>query len=175
MSPTSSFTHTSYNFVAGGGVNPAPHVKVNAEFMFHGLPVQQSIAQQSGFSEVKGRLYALTGNLLVGTGGAKSVYLIGGLGWYRRTLEAKQTVLVAGTTCVPAWAWWNIPCANGFVSTDITVGSRTSSAAGFNVGGGFAVRLGDTSANFYSEIRYHHAFTRGVETTVLPLTFGIRW
>lgn len=173
--PTSSFAHTSYNFVTGGGVNPAGHIKINAEFMFHGLPVQHSIIQQSGFSDVKGRLYSLTGNVLVGTGASKSVYLIGGGGWYRRTLEAKQTVLVAGTACVPAWASWSIPCANGVVSEDMTVGSRTTSAPGFNVGGGFTFRLGDSSANFFTEIRYHHAFTKSVETTILPLTFGIRW
>jgi hypothetical protein len=35
--------------------------------------------------------------------------------------------------------------------------------------------LGESSANFYAEVRYHRAFTRNVETSVLPLTFGIRW
>lgn len=175
VSPTSSFAHNSYNFVTGGGLNPGDYVKLNAEFMFHGLPVQHRISQQAGLSDVIGRLYSLTGNLLVGSGRSKSVYLIGGGGWYRRTLEARQTVLVAGTACVPAWVWWNVPCANGVVSKDVTVGSRTSSAIGFNVGGGFTLPLGDSSANFYTEIRYHHAFTKSTETTILPLTFGIRW
>ena len=33
------------------------------------------------------------------TGGKRGAYLIGGGGWYRRTLEAKQTILQKGTVC----------------------------------------------------------------------------
>ncbi|HXW93558.1 MAG TPA: hypothetical protein VEK33_23615 [Terriglobales bacterium] len=177
LSTTSDFANTSYNLVVGGGSNLTTHSKMNAEFMFHGLPLQQSVIDQVGVANVKGRLYSLSGNLILGTtiGGSKTAYLIGGGGWYRRTLEAKETVLQAGTKCAPVWAWWNLQCVNGIFPTAVTVGSRTSSAPGFNVGGGFGFRLWDSSANFYTEIRYHRAFTPGIDTTVLPLTFGIRW
>ncbi|MFZ1009240.1 MAG: outer membrane beta-barrel protein [Candidatus Sulfotelmatobacter sp.] len=176
LGKTSDFTNISYNFVAGAGPNLRPHVAMNTEFMFHGLPVQRKIIDQLGVSDVKGRFYSLTGNLIVGSSGrGKSAYLIAGGGWYRRTLEAKQTVLKAGEVCEPEWIWWDVQCVNGIVPTDITVGSRTSSAGGFNVGGGLAFRLGDSSANFYTEVRYHRAFTQNVDTAVLPLTFGIRW
>jgi hypothetical protein len=177
LGKTSDFTNISYNFVAGAGPNLGLHVKMNTEFMFHGLPVQRKIIDQLGVSDVKGRLYSLSGNLSVGTtaGGSKSAYLIAGGGWYRRTVEAKQTVLKVGEVCDPGWLWWDVQCRNGLVSTDVTVGSRTSSAGGFNVGGGFAFRLGDSSAHFYTEVRYHRAFTRNVDTVVLPLTFGVRW
>jgi Outer membrane protein beta-barrel domain len=177
LSTTNDFANTSYNLVVGGGPNLTPHLKMNAEFMFHGLPVQQSVINQLSVSNVKGRLYSLTGNLILGTpiGGSKTAYLIAGGGWYRRTLEAKETVLQAGTKCAPFWVWWNIQCVDGIFPTDVTVGSRTSSAPGFNVGGGVSLRLWDSSANFYTEVRYHRAFTQGIDTTVLPLTFGIRW
>ena len=176
MSTTNDFAHTSYNFVAGAGPNVVPHVKLNAEFMFHGLPVQDNIIQQLGFSNIKGRLYSLTGNLIVGSsiGWGKSAYLIGGGGWYRRTIEAKQTVLSVGEICEPWW-WWDAQCVNGILTSEVTVGSRTSSAGGFNIGGGLTFRLGESRSNFYAEVRYHRAFTRNVETTVLPITFGIRW
>ena len=97
------------------------------------------------------------------------------MGWYRRTLEAKQTVLQAGEQCAPVWEWWNVQCVNGIFPTDVTVGSRTISAGGFNVGGGLAFRLGDSPTNLYVEVRYHHAMTGRVETEILPLTFGVRW
>jgi hypothetical protein len=176
LGTTSDFAHTSYNFVVGGGPNLVPHVKLNGEFMFHGLPVQQNIINQLGFSDVKGRLYSLTGNLIVGhsIGGRKNAYLIGGGGWYRRTIEAKQTVLSIGEVCEPWW-WWDAQCVNGIITSEVTVGSRTSSAGGFNLGGGLTFQLGESSANFYAEVRYHRAFTRNVETSVLPLTLGIRW
>lgn len=174
---TNNLANPSYNFVVGGGVNLHSHFKLSSEFMFHGLPVSDDTAQLLTVSEVKGRLYALTANLIVGSsiGGEKSVYLIGGGGWYRRTLELRQTVLQAGSKCAPLWEWWNVQCVNGIFADDITVGSRTSSAGGFDIGGGLAFRLGDSGANFYTEIRYHRAFTRNVETEVLPVTFGVRW
>jgi hypothetical protein len=177
LSETSNFAKTSYNLVAGGGLNLHTHVKINAEFMFHGLPVQESIINRIGVSDVKGRLYSLTTNLILGTsiGGGKTAYVIGGGGWYRRTLEAKATVLEAGSVCVPFWTWWNVQCVNGVYPTEITVGSRTSSAGGFNLGGGLGFRLGDSTANIYTEVRYHRAFTRNGDTIVLPLTFGVRW
>lgn len=177
LGKTSDFTNISYNLVAGAGPNLLPHLKMNAEFMFHGLPVKHKIIDQLGVFDVKGRFYALTGNLILGTAarGGKSAYLIAGGGWYRRTVEAKQTVLKAGEVCEPEWIWWDEQCVHGIVPTDVTVGSRTSSASGFNVGGGLAFALGDSRANFYAEIRYHRAFTRNVDTVVLPLTFGFRW
>ncbi len=177
LSQTGKFANTSYNLVAGGGPNIGSHVKLNGEFMFQGLPVKQSLIKETGLSEVKGRLYSLTGNVFTGISReGKSLYLIGGGGWYRRTLEAKTTVLQAGSSCSPGWVWWDIECVNGIFPTDITIGSRTVSAGGFNVGVGFAFSIGESGTpSFYTEIRYHRAFTPSVETVVLPVTFGIRW
>jgi len=177
LSTTSDFANVSYNLVVGGGPNLTRHLKMNAEFMFHGVPVSQTIIDETGLSNVKGRLYSLTGNVILGTsiGGSKNAYLIGGGGWYRRTLEGKQKMLQAGTKCAPVWTWWNVECVDGVFATDVTVGSRISSAPGFNIGGGLCFRLGDSSANIYTEVRYHRAFTANIATTVLPLTFGVRW
>ena len=177
LGSTNKFANISYNFVTGGGVNVSPHIKMDAEFMFHGIPVQKNIVDQLGLSDVKGRLYALSGNLLVGgpIGHGKNVYGIVGVGWYRRTLEAKQTVLQAGTLCSPYWSWWGEECVNGIFAHDVTVGSRTSSAPGFNVGGGLTYQLGDSPAHVYVEVRYHHASTHNVRTDVLPLTIGLRF
>lgn len=177
LSTSNNFANISYNFVAGAGVNISPHAKLDGEFMFYGLPVQKKIVDQLGLSDVKGRFYGLTANLLIGASfkETKSVYAIGGVGWYRRTLEAKQTVLQAGTLCSPYWSWWGEDCVNGIFATDVTVGSRTSSGPGFNLGGGLTYRLGDSPAHLYVEVRYHQAYTRNVHTVVLPLTFGIRF
>lgn len=177
LGKSSDFASISYNLVAGGGLNLCPHVKANAEFMFHGLPISQRVADEIGVSNVKGRFYALSGNLLAGISlqSDRSLYIIAGGGWYRRTLEAQNTFLHAGEICAPAWAWWDVECVHGIFAHDETVGSRTSSAPGFNVGGGLAFRISDSQAHLYTEVRYHHAFTRGVETSVLPLTFGVRW
>lgn len=174
---TADFVHNSYDLVVGGGLNLRAHIKMDTEFMFHGIPVDQDIIKQVGVSNIKGRLYSLSGNLMIGTStsGAIGAYLIGGGGWYRRTLEAKQTVLQRGTVCAPFWEWWNVQCVDGIYPTDVTVGSRTVSAPGFNIGGGLTFGLGESPANLYIEVRYHRAFTRSVDTVVLPITFGVRF
>lgn len=33
----------------------------------------------------------------------------------------------------------------------------------------------DRGAKFYTELRYHRAYHRGIDTQVLPLTFGFRF
>jgi len=176
LSQTSDFANTSYNFVAGAGPNLSPHLKLVGEFMFHGLPVQQSVVKELGVPSAKGRLYSYTGNIMVGMGNSKkSLYLIGGGGWYRRSLEAQKTVYQAGEVCVPVVVWWNIQCVNGIFPTTVTIGSRSSDAGGFNVGGGLTYAIGSSRANLYTEVRYHRALTAKIDTTVLPLTFGVRW
>jgi hypothetical protein len=176
LSRTGDFAGTSYNFVAGAGPNLSAHVKFVGEFMFHGLPVRQSVVHQLGLPSAKGRFYSFTGNIMVGTGSTqKSAYLIGGGGWYRRTVEAQQTSYTAGEVCAPAWVWWNVQCVNGIFPATVTIGSHSSNAGGFNIGGGLTFAVGGSGAHLYTEVRYHHAFTDGVETTVLPLTFGVRW
>lgn len=177
LSKTSDFATTSYNIVAGGGRNLNRHLKLTAEFMFQGLPLKQSVANELGVSQVKGRLYSVTANLLWGAPFTNKIgaYVIGGGGWYRRSLEAQNTVLQAGSVCEPGWIWWDIECTNGIFPTQVTVGSRSSDAGGFNIGGGLTFRVGTTSANIYAEVRYHKAFTANIDTTVLPVTFGLRW
>jgi len=151
-------------------------VKLVGEFMFHGLPVQQSVVKELGIPSAKGRLYSYTGNIMVGMGNSKkSLYLIGGGGWYRRSLEAQKTVYQAGEVCAPVVVWWNIQCVNGIFPTTVTIGSRSSDAGGFNVGGGLTYAIGSSRANLYTEVRYHRALTAKIDTTVLPLTFGVRW
>ena len=176
LSRTGDFTNTSYNFVVGGGPNLTPHVKLVGEFMFHGLPLKQSILDQAQIPIGKGRLYTLTGNLLVGTGNYKwGVYLIGGGGWYRRTVEAQKTELRAGEVCAPVLVWWNLQCVNGIFPQNVTIGSSTSRAPGVDIGGGFTHSLWESGVHFYTEVRYHRAFTNKIDTTVLPLTFGVRF
>jgi hypothetical protein len=119
-------------------------------------------------------MHSVTGNLIVKVPPGKllGAYLIGGGGWYRRTIEATASVLTPGTVCEPSWAFWGVVCVNGLVPATVTLGSRTSDAGGWNIGGG--VTFGQ-SAKFYTEVRYHRAYPDNVDTEVLPVTFGFRW
>jgi hypothetical protein len=58
-------------------------------------------------------------------------------------------------------------------SMDAKMGS--TDGFGYNAAAGITFRVGDSYVKFYAELRYHHAFHRGIDTQVLPLTFGIRY
>jgi hypothetical protein len=51
----------------------------------------------------------------------------------------------------------------------------TQSGIGGNAGGGFAIKLGQTGTQFFTEARYHYAATGKVPTRMVPLTFGLRF
>jgi hypothetical protein len=103
------------------------------------------------------------------------VYAIAGGGWYYRhaTID-KNFVVPPNTVCQPIYGWYGYGCdPNGFVVTQ-TIASRGSSAGGVNGGVGFTVGLGSSAWKFYTEARYHYAFSPRIPTTLIPVTFGIR-
>ena len=42
-------------------------------------------------------------------------------------------------------------------------------------GGGLSFRLGNGNAKLFAEARYIKMYTKGTSTSVLPVTFGLRW
>jgi hypothetical protein len=175
---TSRFSNTGANFVVGGGVTMAPHVALNAEYMYHGLPVKGDVIRRLRVPGANARLHAVTGNLQVAFGShSLSAYGIAGGGWYHRSWDITRPALGTRTECDAALLWFGIfDCQDEVDLTDKKIASNSESASGWNAGGGIMIGLGrDTSAKFYAEIRYHRAFHRGINTEVLPITFGFRW
>jgi len=145
---------------------------VDAEFMWHDLPINSATRQLLQTPGATARQYSVTFNPTVHfpIGSKLGAYLIGGIGWYHRSGET--TTPGAGVVCDPYWSWW-YGCVIG--SVDFVTGSRSSDAFGENIGGGLTYRLGESHAKIYTEIRYHHAGYDRVSTDILPLTFGLRW
>jgi hypothetical protein len=173
----SNFANTGGNFVVGGGPNFGHLLGVNGEFMYYGLPVKQDVIAATGAPSGSSRMYSFTGNVIVRipTGGKLGGYGIGGLGWYHRSWELTAPVLVPGTVCGPDFFFWGVSCVNGLVPANAVLRSGSSNAVGLNIGGGVTYKLGSSNAKIYAELRYHHAYTNIFSTTVLPLTFGVRW
>jgi hypothetical protein len=62
------------------------------------------------------------------------------------------------------------------IPANTVLGSFTQNKGGLNIGAGVSVRVrGDSNAKFYAESRYHYIFTTPVGTSLLPVTFGLRW
>ena len=99
-------------------------------------------------------------------------YLVGGGGYYRRTVEFTEPTISTITVFDPFYGVF-FPAA---VPATTVLGSFTQNKGGLNAGLGLSVRVKeDSNAKFYAESRYHYVYTTPVRTTVLPVTFGFRW
>jgi hypothetical protein len=173
----SNFSNVGGHFMIGGGANLTPRFGFDGEFMWHDLPPKSSIVALTGAPNGSAGLYSLTGNLLVRSARENKLgfYGIGGIGWYHRTWELTAPTLALGTSCLPSYVWWGVACSNGLVSSNVTLRSGSSDGFGYNAGAGITFRIRESYFKVFAEVRYHHAFQHGVDTTVLPLTFGIRY
>lgn len=187
LGQTSDFAGISGTFQFGAGPNLNEHSSIVGEFMWHGLPPTQAvlsaIASQLGTSTLpptvteSSHLYALTANYMYHRGGYRyGYYIMGGGGWYYRHTSLNGITVAPGTLCQPIFNWWGYSCANGIVTSNLTLATKGVSAGGVNGGVGITINMGDSGLKYYMEARYHYSPQGGrVSTQVIPVTFGFRW
>ena len=183
LNPTAQFAGASVNAVVGVGYNIDRHNSVVGQFMWSGLPANRNaflpIRAIAGFNDISGssNLFAVTGNYRYQVQGKTfGVYVIAGGGvYYRHASLSRQVDVGTGTVCGPAWEYWGYGCVSGIVSQDQTLISTGSTAPGANAGVGFTIRITEDGYKFYVEARYHYAATRGISTTLIPITLGFSW
>jgi hypothetical protein len=61
------------------------------------------------------------------------------------------------------------------VPANQVLGSVSDNAFGANGGGGLLFALGDSGVSAFVEVRYHYARTSPTSTTVVPVSFGLRF
>jgi opacity protein-like surface antigen len=98
-------------------------------------------------------------------------YVVGGVGYYRRTVEFTRPVLLSVVIFDPFFGGF----FNTVVQTNQVLGDITRGGIGGSLGGGFDVKLRKTGFKVFVEARYHYADTGRVATRMVPLTVGIRW
>jgi hypothetical protein len=174
------FVGNSYFGQAGGGLNLSRLFGVNAEYMYYDLPIRPSVRNSQSLNDASGSLNAISLNGIVRAPvhlGKMGFYGIFGVGFYRRSVSASSEILLPGAVCQPAWQrWWGINCSNGFVQTQQTLASFSKDAGGYNYGGGVTYPLKHLhNGKLFVEWRYHKAYQRDVQTTVMPIAAGLRW
>jgi len=164
--------NTGWNFNAGGGINISNPLAIVAEFGYNSFGISDQALSQLNVPDGNTRIYSVTINpmLRIGYDHKFGGYLIGGGGCYRRTVEFTQPT----TAIVPFYdPWWGF-FGQAAIPADQVIGSRTVDVGGWNVGGGFT--FGNAQGpKFYTEARYHWMNAGAHNTTVLPITFGVRW
>jgi opacity protein-like surface antigen len=165
---------TGFNFTLGGGLNFTPHFGILGEFGYNQLGVTSAVLQREGVPDGQGRIYSLTLNPIVhfNPRGRFDAYIVGGGGYYRRTVEFTEPSLIAVMAFDPFFGVL-FPAT---IPANTVLGSFTQNKGGLNIGGGISVRVrGDSNAKFFAESRYHYIFTSPVGMGLLPVTFGFRW
>jgi hypothetical protein len=179
LNPTGAYAGVSGNFVIGAGYNINKSNAVIGEFMYSGLPSNLFVLQPIQAPSSSINLYSLTVNYRHQfdriSGSPFGVYLMGGGGWYQRHISVDKNVTLPATVpCAPYWYWYGYACSDGYVYSQ-TVAKKGVSAGGFNTGIGFTIRLADSNLRFFTEARYHYAFSEHLPTTLIPVTFGLRY
>lgn len=165
---------TGFNVGAGAGYNFTPYVGVMAEFDFNRLGLSDRSLALAGVPDGNGRIYSVTLNPIVhfNPRGRFDVYATGGGGFYRRTIEFTRPSVGTASAFDPFYGVF-YPVAVPL--TDV-LASFTQNKGGLDIGGGVSFRVrGDSNAKIFAETRYHYIFTSPVRTTILPVTFGLRW
>jgi hypothetical protein len=116
-------------------------------------------------------LITVNPKLMLHPHGTVDPYVVGGVGYYRRTVEF--------TTPAVVQVFFFDPFFGGFFNTlvpaDRVLGDITRGGVGGSAGAGFDIKIKDTGLKFFTEARYHYASTGSLPTRMVPVTFGIRW
>lgn len=160
------------HFQAGAGYNFNRFFSVDGLFSFHGLGITQQALQAANQPDGNGRVYTLTVNPRINFPlGAARLYITGGGGWLRRTVQFTQPTLAQTIIYDPWWGYYG----PALVPANQILGSVSSNAGVWDAGAGVDFNLPRTRAKVYFEARYYDGLTANRHTTMVPITVGLRW
>jgi hypothetical protein len=174
INPIGARLDTGWNISAGAGVTGS-HAGLMLDFMFNDYAINRNVLNQVGAPDGSARFWGFTLDPIVHLNPREDspvdFYITGGGGIYHRTVEYTQPTTVTVTAFDP-WFGVFFP-AN--VAANQVIGSYGVYKGGVDGGAGFSFKLGSSRAKLFAEARFHHMFTRRVDTNLVPITFGIRW
>jgi opacity protein-like surface antigen len=168
----SSRLNNGWHVTIDGGYNFSSHFSTTLEYMYNGYGVSRRVLNEAQVPDGNAHLWAITVNpkLKLGTrDGSFTPYVVGGVGYYRRTIEFTTPVAVPVFIFDPFFGVFY----NTLVSANQVLGDITRGGIGGSAGAGFEVKLGDSGVKLFTEARYHYADTGRIPTRMIPVTFGI--
>jgi hypothetical protein len=161
------------NVEVGGGYFFNRFLGVTGNFTFNQLGITGGELARLNEPDGNGRVYTVTVDpeFRLPLSHGWSAYLLAGGGYMRRTIEFTQPTVAATVVFDPWWGYFG----PALVPVNQVLGSVTSNAGMFDVGGGVNVPLPKTRLHIYIESRYLHGFTQTSNTILVPIMVGIRW
>jgi opacity protein-like surface antigen len=157
----------------GAGYDFSSHFSASLEYTYHGLGVSEGVLNEARVPDGSAHLWSLTVDpkLRLKAHGKYVPYLVGGVGFYRRTIEFTQPTLVPVLFIDPFFG----TVFNTLVPANQVLGDIRRSGIGGSLGAGFDRKLLDSHVKFFAEARYHYAATGRIPVRMIPLTVGLRW
>ena len=162
-----------WHATVGGGYNFTSHFTTTLDYSYNGYGVSRKVLTEAQVPDGNAHMWSITVNpkLRLHHGGKLDPYVVGGVGYYRRTIEFTRPTVVQVFIFDPFFGGF----FDTFVRANQVLGKITRDGVGGSLGAGFDVGLGDSGAKFFTEARYHYADTGRIPTRMVPVTFGIRW
>ncbi|MCU1308287.1 MAG: hypothetical protein JWN45_2982 [Acidobacteriaceae bacterium] len=173
VGPLSRNLDNGWNFQIGGGFMFSRHLGFVGDYQYNHLGVPQDVLNALAVPDGNAHVQSLTFGPEIRFAPSRPIspYLIGGIGWYRRTVEFTSPTLTTATIFDPFFGFF-FPA---IVPANVVLGSITRDGFGGNVGLGFAFGFHESRARLFVEARYHQASMERRDTQMVPFTVGIRW
>ncbi len=163
-----------WNVSGGAGINLSNWFSIGPQFTYSVLGASNTLLNLVQAPGGTAHVWSITldPRLQFGTSSRFAPYIVGGIGYYRRTVNFTQPGLVPVTFLDPFFGFFN-----SLVPTDLVIGSNSRGGIGGNLGGGLSFGIGNRAggARIFAEARYHYANTGSLPTRMIPITFGIRF
>lgn len=161
------------NVQAGAGFNFNRYFGITGNFMFNSLGITRNELNTLNEPDGSARVYSFTVDptFHFPLGHGVNAYVLAGGGYLRRTVEFTQPTVAQTFVFAP---WWGY-VGPALVPVNQILGSISSNAGTYDVGGGINFPLPRTRLHLYVESRYFHGFTPASNTTFVPISVGIRW
>ena len=161
-----------WNAGAGAGVNLNPWLSLGGRFLYNTFGINDASLAAAGVPGGDAHVWSLTAEPKIQLGVSRfSPYIVGGVGYYRRTVNFTAPTLTTQAFYDPFYDVF-FP---GVVPANQVLSSVTRGGIGGNLGFGLQFGLGEGTAKFFTEARYHYADTGNTPTRMIPVTFGIRF
>jgi hypothetical protein len=165
--------NNGWHIAVDGGYEFTSRFSATLEYMYNGHGVSRRVLDEAQVPDGNAHLWSITLNPKLRLNRKRSSfdpYVVGGVGYYRRTLEFTRPAALPVFIFDPFFGVFY----NTLIRTNQVLGDITRGGVGGSAGGGFEVELGNGGPRFFTEVRYHYANTGRIVTRMVPVTFGIR-